>query len=485
MTKHCLLTALAIWWLGTGFAQSLPDTVSLQGLLQYTQSQTLSELEADIRLQQARSRFDNFVASRRPQVNGYADLPNFIRSFSETTQPNGSITFNPISYNNSSVGLSVEQAITVTGGTVFLQSDLQRFDDFQSNGRLYNGIPARLGIVQPLFAFNPWKWDKQIEPLRLEESKSVYVQNKQIAKQEIGRFFLALLLAHNEYQIAASNRQNSRELLKIAQERYDLGKISRRDLLQLQLESTTAERNVLSAGQVWEQASADLQVLFGIPLPKDRLVPELPLVLPSLELDPTTVGKMAAQQNPSLITSERQLLEADREVARAKRENGFQMDLFASVGLAGSSMQLQEVYTQAMDEEVVRLQVNIPILDWGQRRNSTQIAQAQSTFLQRKLQQDRLLIEIQAEQTARQFNRLETEMELAGEIKDLAEEQYSISKNSYLLGAISLSELTLSQTAKDAAVRQYMQSLRSYWSTYLDLQTQTLYDFAKQTNIQD
>lgn len=483
MTKHFYLFVWSFLVMSSTLAQSLPDTISLESLWQNNTWQTLSQLEAEVRFEQAQNRFAAFQASKKPQVNAYADLPNFIRSFSETTQPNGTINFNPISYNNSSVGLSVEQAIPATGGTIFLQSDLQRFDDFQTSGRLYNGIPGRLGIIQPIFAFNPWKWDRQIEPLRLTESQKVYRQNKQVARQEIGTYFLALLLAHNEFQIAQSNRKNARELFRIAQERYELGKISRRDLLQLQLDQTTAEKNVLSAQQVWEQASAELQMILGVPNPKKQLVPQLPEVLPNLKVEPAAASQQALNNNPLLLQTQRQLLEADREVARNQRQNGFRMDLFASVGFAGSSMQLDEVYTQAIDEEVVRLQVNIPILDWGQRKNQTRIAQAQRDFLARKLDQDQLQLQVLTEQLASRFKRLENEMSLAAEIKNLAEEQYQISKDSYVLGAISLSELTLSQSSKDFAMRQFMQSLQAYWSTYLALQVQTLYDFANQQTI--
>ena len=53
---------------------------------------------------------------------------------------------------------------------------MQRFDDFDRDFTLYNGLPIGIGIEQPLFAFNPLKWDKKTEPLRYEESQQAIVE---------------------------------------------------------------------------------------------------------------------------------------------------------------------------------------------------------------------------------------------------------------------------------------------------------------------
>ena len=109
--------------------------------------------------------YRTFLSNYKPQLvlNGY--LPSFNRSFQQVLQPNGTIEFQPVRNNNSSLNLFLEQNIRKTGGTIYATAQLQRFDDFARNNTLYNGTPVAVGLSQPLFRFNPLKWEAKIAPL--------------------------------------------------------------------------------------------------------------------------------------------------------------------------------------------------------------------------------------------------------------------------------------------------------------------------------
>ncbi|MBP7541037.1 MAG: hypothetical protein KA802_14045, partial [Saprospiraceae bacterium] len=115
----------------------------------------------------ATSNFLLYKAGMKPQVSLNFQVPNYSKTSVQIVQPNGSIAFQSISQNNSLVGLQLEQAIPWTGGTFFALSELRRFDDFSTDFNSYNGIPIRLGINIPVLGFNPYKWDKLIQPLEL------------------------------------------------------------------------------------------------------------------------------------------------------------------------------------------------------------------------------------------------------------------------------------------------------------------------------
>ncbi|MEM9884568.1 MAG: TolC family protein [Bacteroidota bacterium] len=459
-------------------AQDIPDTLSLQQFLDLTEQYTLQQKRAIQDLSIAELNYQLFQARFKPQLSLFGTIPNFRRTFSETVQPNGTIQFQPISNNNSFASLYASQRISKTGAVVFAQSSLQRFDDFDSDFNQYNGSPIRVGIEQPIFAYNQWKWDQQIEPLVREEARKKYAFDLEQAKTLASGFFFNLLLANNNLELAISNENSIQTLFKIAEERYELGKISQRDLLQLEVELASATSNKQAALREVKRISTDILTFLGSE--NDRLlIPQLPETLENLAIPEEKALQEALLNRFEILSAQIEKLRASSEIERAKRENGIQLLLNASAGYVGSSKDLNPIYTMARNEQAISIEFNVPIVDWGQRRDAIKIANIQQEFTRYKVQQDQLQIRAQVRQILDQFKSLQTEVQLAANIQNLASKRYQISTESYVLGAISLTELTLSQREKDQAKRQYINVLSQYWQMYQLLKMNTLYDFEK------
>ena len=141
------------------FAQS---TITLDEVLDQvrTISFSIKSARTDIAIAISEEGNKFYKSLLKPSLTLRANLPNYNKTSSAIIQPDGTIAFQSIRQANSSVSLFATQAITKTGGTIFLNTDLQRFDDLSSEFKTYNGIPIRLGISQPLFGYNPWKYEK-------------------------------------------------------------------------------------------------------------------------------------------------------------------------------------------------------------------------------------------------------------------------------------------------------------------------------------
>ncbi|MFK8008161.1 MAG: hypothetical protein AB8H03_17520, partial [Saprospiraceae bacterium] len=146
----------------TILGQSDLQNLSLENFLQLAKENSIAGEAAKVDLQSAQLDNSIFKASLKPQLSAFANFPNFANTFAEAQQPDGTILFPRINNNNSALGLNLSQAIPWTGGSVFVQSNLQRFDDFTNDKVFYNGTPFRIGFSQPLFGFNALKWDKKI-----------------------------------------------------------------------------------------------------------------------------------------------------------------------------------------------------------------------------------------------------------------------------------------------------------------------------------
>ena len=205
--------------------------------------------------------------------------------------------------------------------------------------------------------------------------------------------------------------------------------------------------------------------------------PIVPNVKNPINVDLTIALREGLNNRFEQINYARRQMEADRDVEQAKREGGFQADLSASFGLSRGSTEVGDIYSDPQQQQFVQLQLNVPILDWGAQKSSVTLAQAQSDFLRKNITQNKLQLEANIQQTVDAFNNLQEQLQLNQEMKQLAQERFEIIKESFVLGAISITDLTLAQREKDQTAREYIFTLSQYWQNYYELKTMTLYDF--------
>jgi outer membrane protein len=78
----------------------------------------------------------------------------YSKTSTQIVQPNGTILFQPIHNDNSSLAMNFSQSLTATGGTVYGTTQLQRFDDFDRHNVYIMVFLMAIGYSQPLFQFN-------------------------------------------------------------------------------------------------------------------------------------------------------------------------------------------------------------------------------------------------------------------------------------------------------------------------------------------
>ena len=76
-------------------------------------------------------------------------------------------------------------------------------------------------------------------------------------------------------------------------------------------------------------------------------------------------AQVLALENPMYQDFKVRELQTASNLARAKRENRFNIDLYAMVGLTQNTNNLNDVYKNPMDKEIISLGLRIPIFDFG------------------------------------------------------------------------------------------------------------------------
>jgi outer membrane protein TolC len=456
--------------------------LTLEQAVRMAKDQSQSSILAETRKENRYWRWRTFKSDYLPSLSMSGTLPDFNRSFTPVTQPDGTTEFQPVAVNNSDVMLALSQNIGLTGGTIFASSMVNRFDDFDNDVTRFSGSPFFVGISQPLFGFNQLKWDKQIEPLRYEESLKSYVEELELISIQTANRFFEMLLAQITLEIARKNVASNDTILKIGQGRYGLGKIAENELLQLEL-------NLLNSNQQVSQSSLDLETArlrlttyigmigaqeFSLVIPDD---------FPEFTIDEAVALSEARRNRQDAVAFKRQLLEAQRDVAEARGNNGLNANLFATFGLSNRGDNLGDVYQEPDDQQQVRIGFDIPILDWGKQKSIVKTAEANQKLVSYTVAQEEVNFDQEVSTLVRQFEVLRQRLVVSKKADDIGERKYDISKNRYLIGKISITDLNLALQDKDQAKRDYVQALRDFWIAYYDIRRLTLYDFEQDQSL--
>ncbi|MCX2741174.1 TolC family protein [Pontibacter anaerobius] len=479
---YCLLFVLLTLHCGQSIAQPGPRQISLQEVIALAQEQSAEALKVETSRENSYWKWRSFRSDYRPQLTLEGTLPDFSRTITPVTQPDGTIDFKPVSINNTDLGLTLSQVISPTGGKVFITSLMQRFDDFDRDQTRYNGNPAIIGVEQPLFAYNALKWNKKIEPLRYEEMQKQYVEDREeIAVKATGLYF-ELLLAQVNQSIAAKNLANNDTLYQVALEKYKLGRISKNDLLQLRLAVLNADLALAQANLDEQTAALALRNYIGL---KDssHFSLHVPENIPDEAVAPGLALAEAKKNRKESINFRRRTLEAESLVAKARGDNGFNANLFATFGLTNRAGTFTDIYSNPDNQQRARIGFNMPIMDWGRQRSSIKVAQLNQQLVEYTIGQEETGFEQEVITQVNQYNTLKARIRTTAEADAIAAERYEITKNTFLIGRISITDLNIALAEKDQARRAYITALSEFWEAHYTLRQLTLYDFERQEPI--
>lgn len=419
-----------------------------------------------------------YQAGYLPNLRFDATIPNLNRTISPITLPDGSDIFIRRSLATSSGNLSLSQTVGLTGGQLFVSSGLQRIDLIREDGTevSYLSTPVNIGFRQPILAYNRFKWERQIEPLRFEEARKQYVESLENISLRATNFFFDLLLAQINMEINELNLASNDTLYRIAQGRFSLGRIAENELLQMELNVLNSEATLEQSRIDYEGALFRFRSYLGL---SGNETPELipPEIIPDLQIDVYAALAEARKNRADIIARQRQLLEAESQVAQARADNRFNANLFAVYGLTQTADDFGNVYKNPLDQQQLTIGISIPILDWGVSKGRVRMAESNRELVNTTVNQ--ALVDFEQEVLLRvmEFNMLKSQLEIAGKADIIAQKRYDVTRERFLIGRIDIIELNLALEEKDRSKQRYLAALRTFWRGFYEMRRLTLYDF--------
>lgn len=451
--------------------------LTLNTTLQIAKEKTLDYKIADNRAKSAYWNYEAFKAGFLPKLSLSGNLPDYYRTINSVTLPNGQIDFvnQNVAINNMNLNLS--QNIGLTGGNLAFGSSLRRIDNFGNfENKAYTATPFTLSYFQNNLFYNDFKWQKKIEPLKLQEADRGYIENlENISYQTVDKYF-TLLKAVTQLRLDSQNLKNIDTLLKITQSRFEIGTVQLNDILQSKVSLLNAKKSVANAELSLKTARQDFFRYLGIGQ-TENINLEIPDSLQFFYINPDSALAQATRNRGFTIEFQRRKLEAEREIARTKSITGPTVNLSLNLGLTQTGNTLNRSYQDLLRNQTIALGFNIPLIDWGVNKSNRKRAEANFDLETNTIAQQYLSAQQQIDAQVTRWNIQKEQMEIVKETRQIAERRYELAKQKYSSGGLTYTDFNNAQLEKDQAVMDYLNNLRDYWMSYYLVRKLTLYDF--------
>ena len=386
---------------------------------------------------------------------------------------------------SASGGLSIQQNFDLTGGTFYIESDLEYMRNFgEMKSTQYSSVPFRIGYSQSLLGYNAFRWDRKIEPLKFEKVKKEFIYNTEVVSEEAVSYFFNLAMAQADYQLAKENMASTDTLYSIGLQRQKIAAISRADLLTLQLDKVNAQNKLENAQIALKRAMFALASFLNMDK-NTQIELEMPGKPRTMEISMDEALSRAKINNPDFLQQQQNILEAERDVNKTRVESRFNASLNASIGLNKVADKFKDVYHRPLQQDLVSINISIPLIDWGVRKGKYNMAKNNLNVVKIAARQEELKLEEEVTMTVSDFNIQQRLITSAEEALDLAVMAYDQTRQRFIIGKADVNSLTLSLNRQQEAQKNYISALQNYWLNYYKIRKLTLHDFESGISLSD
>jgi outer membrane protein TolC len=199
--------------------------------------------------------------------------------------------------------------------------------------------------------------------------------------------------------------------------------------------------------------------------------------IPAVEADTARAVAQALENRAGTSDARLQEVQAERRVTEARLSNGVGATINARFGYNATAPEFGLAYQNLLEARQLAVSVELPLIQWGARKEGIQAAQADRERARSNALSQRQQIAQEAHFAALELAQARRGLELSAKADSVAAKRFEVAYNRYVIGRIALDNLFLAQTEKDQALTQSVSALRGYWTAYYRLRRLTLYDF--------
>lgn len=472
---HIILALLTATSISTKASESDTLVLDLPSSIRLAQQQSPSAQSARNTFLSAYWNYRYFRANYLPSVT-LSSTPYINKEMNTITQSDGTAMFIKQDQFAADLTLKVNQNISLTGGSLFIKSALNRLDEFQNKTTAYSSQPLIVGYEQSLFGYNSLKWDRSIEPLRYREAKKQYAETLEIVSATTCRHFFTLASAQTELDMARQNYATADTLYRMAKGRYEIGTITENEMLQLEINRLNEETNVMDAEIYLKEVMQSVRSFLGVEQTREiRLI--VPDSVPQFEVPLAKAMSLALENSPDPDYYKLIKKESESSLAFAKANSGLKADLYVQFGLSQTGKDINASYRNLSNQEYARVQLTLPLLDWGRGKGRVKVAKSQLALATTQAEQGMNDFNQNVQKLVLQFNMQARKVHIANLTDRRAEQRHAVAKKLYVMGRSSILDFNSAINEKNSAKRNSIYAMQTYWSLYYTIRSMTAYDF--------
>ncbi|PWJ41966.1 TolC family protein [Sediminitomix flava] len=380
----------------------------------------------------------------------------------------------------------VTQPLIWTGGSVSLENRFSFQDSKTSGGQFdqFTGDQSTtaytnnlyLTLNQPIFTYNQLKMDLDRIELDYENAYMAYVIRRLNLEANVSQAFYNVYNQQMQVIINEEEYANQKESHDIIKNKVESGLQAKEELYQAELNLATSESNLFTAQMNLQNVLDDFKEVTGLAL--DEEIEVLTKVeITEIDVDLDRAIDYGLNQRLELRQRDLDIKNSEFDLIQAKATNEFKGNVALRLGLIGQEAELNNIYANPTDDQLISISLSVPIFDWGEKKSRVKAAQAQIKSSQLSLKVEERNIVKNLRQIHRDFGNSKLQIKLAEQNLKNAQLTYDINLERYRNGDLTSIDLNVFQNQLSEKKITLVNAQIDYKLALLNIKIQSLWDF--------
>jgi outer membrane protein len=382
-------------------------------------------------------------------------------------------------------GITIQQPIEWTGGTLSVSSSLYRQTQFGTSGPAINSYLglSTIQIDQPIFKANEMALTEHESDMALVDARAQYATQWASINYSVQSLFYNLYEAEEQLKIQQDEVAASQSNFERADNQFKAGLIAEVDKLQLEADLAAARTDLFDRQRLQAAAQRDLEIALGLgfndsltaSIAHDSRMDTLPEVHVSINRE--TAIRAALANREDVLAARQAITLAEDARARTGNQRTIYASLTGSFGASQDAALLSLIAENPFINRGLILSVTIPVFDWGAHSLKMEAAQSTIELNQTALALKEQQVKQEVLSAIDQIEAASAQVEVAKQSVVVAEKAYTLSRERFDLGKLTSQDLTLDQ---ERVTRARLSALTAEVAEHLalaDLTQKTLFDF--------
>ncbi len=431
--------------------------------------------------------FENFKKSLLPAISLTTNPFTFNRSMKLIQQASDGVYHNIDDYTFSSdIGLSVQQQVGFTGGTISVSSSLSYLNELKVKTHSFSTNPISISYSQPLWGGGrSFKYSKELQYKRNNAAIREYCSSIADVQLQTAKLYLQALSAQVTEKFAQDIHDVADSLILVGKTQLSNGDITEFDYRQIVINKSNSEMSLKDAQIRHSAALRDLCDYLGIEynttiILEEPLLSDMPDILTGNE-----IMRYSKMYGTFEINQDISFIDAEQALFNAKKNSFLGGSISLTYGTNQYANSFYAAYKNPNEREYAAISLEIPIFQWGLTKNKRVIASNEYKNKITQIHQNASQYASSIETLADEYNSNYYHLSISRETLDLSREQYHIFLEKTKAGRTNFSDYYSLLQAQSQSATNYINAVSGFWGSYFNIQKITLYNFIQRMPLID